>query len=103
MIEQFVAQPWRLPRLLGVLPALLGYPLGLADRGTLKAALARAAFGGLTREAIQERCARYLQKVIPARLFPQALAAIASHRARGDRLILLSASPAERTNKLPLL
>jgi HAD superfamily phosphoserine phosphatase-like hydrolase len=93
VIEQFVAQPWRLPRLLGVLLALLGYFLGLADRGTLKATVARAAFGGLTRDAIQQRSARYLEKVIPARLYPQALAAIASHRASGDRLILLSASP----------
>ena len=44
-------RPWRAPRLVLALPALLAYPLGLADRGQLKGALIRAALGGLQRTA----------------------------------------------------
>lgn len=89
----FLAKPWRLPRLLAAVPALLGYPLGLVDRGGLKACLARAGCGGLHRVEVARLAAAYATRVVPSRLFPAALDAIAAHRAAGDILILLSASP----------
>ncbi len=93
MAAQFTRAPWRLPRLLRALPALLGYPVGLAGRGELKAALARAAFGGLSRFAIATLAAHYVEQLRARQLFSQALQAIASHRAAGDYLVLMSASP----------
>ena len=93
MIGLFLRRPWRLPRLLLALPALAGYPLKLSDRGRLKAALARAAFGGFTRDDLQQLTARYVAQVRTHGVFPEALAAIAGHRAAGDVLVLMSASP----------
>ena len=93
MVHQLRARPWRLLRLLLALPALLGYPLGLTGRGGLKAAFARVACGGLTRAQVAADVARYLERVFAAELFPGALAAVAAHRAAGDYLVLLSASP----------
>jgi phosphatidylglycerophosphatase C len=71
--------PWRLPRLLLMLPALLAYACRLLDRGGLKSLLVRATFGGLPRQAVEAWTARWL---------PGAAA-----RARGATLVLLSASP----------
>ena len=93
MIGLFLRRPWRLPRLLLALPALAGYPLKLSDRGRLKAALARAAFGGLRRDDLQQLASRYVAQVRAHGVFPDALAAIAAHRAAGDVLVLMSASP----------
>lgn len=86
-------RPWRLPRLLLALPAALGYPLGLVDRGGLKAAMIRAGFGGLTRAELADWAERYVPRVIATGLHAQALAAIEAHRRSGDALVLMSASP----------
>jgi phosphatidylglycerophosphatase C len=67
--------------------------LKLSDRGRLKAALARAAFGGLARTDIDRLAADYVVRVQAQGVFPEALAAIAAHRAAGDHLVLMSASP----------
>lgn len=93
MTRLFLKQPWRLPRLLLVLPALAGLPLGVCGRGELKAALARAAFGGLTRAQVTDLVTEYVARIVPRRLFPAALEAVAAHRAAGDYLVLMSASP----------
>jgi len=89
----FLHRPWRLPRLLRVLPAFAGFFLGLTGRGELKAAIARAAFGGLARPDISQWVATYVSRVVPQALFGAALQAIAAHRAAGDYLVLMSASP----------
>jgi phosphatidylglycerophosphatase C len=85
--------PWRLPRLLLALPAVLGFPLGVVGRGPLKAALIRAGFGDLSRSQISDWAERYVPRVIATGLFAQALAAIDAHRRDGDALVLMSASP----------
>ena len=85
--------PWRLPRLLLLLPALLAYALQLIDRGGLKSALVRAALGGLERGAIGKWNARWLPALLAHGLYAEALAAMAAARARGATLVLLSASP----------
>ena len=53
----------------------------------------RVLLGGLPRSAVDHWTAGYVQQVVPGRLFAAALSAIAAHRASGDRLVLLSASP----------
>jgi phosphatidylglycerophosphatase C len=93
VIGFLLRRPWRLPRLLLALPTLIGYPLALTDRGLLKAAIARAAFGGLSRAAIAAWTNRYVERVVPQGLFAAALQAVAAHRANGDHLVLMSASP----------
>jgi phosphatidylglycerophosphatase C len=86
------ARPWRLPALLLVLPALLGSALGLVDRGELKSAFIRATLGGCRRKDLERWTAKFLERLIPRGLFPQAVAAIAAHARAGDHLVLLSAS-----------
>ena len=86
-------RPWRAPALLLVLPALLGYALGSIDRGGLKSAFIRATLGGCRRSALESWTATFIDRLIPAGLFPQALEAIQAHARAGDHLVLMSASP----------
>jgi phosphatidylglycerophosphatase C len=62
------------------------------DRGRLKSGLIRAVLGGLSREAIAALTRSYLDARLARLVRPDALAAVARHRARGDWLVLLSAS-----------
>jgi phosphatidylglycerophosphatase C len=62
------------------------------DRGALKGALIRAVLGGAERTAIERWAERFVSALVRDRLHPDALAAIAAHRERGDRLLLMSAS-----------
>ena len=103
MVGLLLKRPWRLPRLLFFLPALAGYFLGMTGRGALKAALAQAAFGGLPRADIEQLSTAYVAAVRTQGLFPAALEAIAAHRAVGDHLVLMSASPDLYIPKLGLL
>jgi phosphatidylglycerophosphatase C len=84
--------PWRLPRLLQAVPAMVRFPID-RDHGALKGALIHAALGGLARAHLEAWSARFVQRLLAGGLYAEALAAIAQHRARGDRLVLMSASP----------
>lgn len=88
-----IRRPWRVPRLLLAVPACLGFFLQLVGRGPLKSALIQAAFGGVTRAELQRWNQHYIPRLLADGLFAQALQAIAAHRAAGDTLILMSASP----------
>jgi phosphatidylglycerophosphatase C len=79
----------RLPR---VLPGLLAFAFGRADRGALKSALIRATLGGHSRAAIDAWTAQFVGSP-PRRVFRDALQRIEQHRAAGDALVLMSASP----------
>jgi len=83
--------PWRLVRLVPAMLAPVGYLLN-RDRGALKGAAIRCILGGLRREQIDRWTERFVRQLLPAGLFAEALAAIARHRERGDRLLLMSAS-----------
>ncbi|HVS75290.1 MAG TPA: HAD-IB family hydrolase [Steroidobacteraceae bacterium] len=85
-------RPWRLPALLLVLPALLGYAARLVDRGGLKSAFIRAALGGCRREDIERWTALFVDRLVARGLFAQAVAAVRAHAQAGDHLVLLSAS-----------
>jgi len=86
-------RPWRLFRLAMVLPTLLRFALGAADRGELKGSLIHWTLGGSSRQEIDAWTARFVPHLIAHGLFHDALEHIARHRSNGDVLVLMSASP----------
>lgn len=84
-------RPWRLARLPLALAGVLHYALD-RDRGALKGALLHALLGGLRREALAGPAARFAAHVARSGIRREARDALALHRGRGDRLILMSAS-----------
>ena len=92
-VAHYLAQrPWRLARLLRVLPAACVYVFGGRDRGRLKSALLRHTLAGEPRTSIEAGNAHYLPRVIARELFAQAVASIERHQGNGDTLVLMSAS-----------
>jgi len=85
-------RPWRLPRLMGVLPTLLRFARGKADHGELKGELLRCALGGLTRRVIDAHTARFVPRLLARGVFADARRAIDAHRSQQDYLVLMSAS-----------
>jgi phosphatidylglycerophosphatase C len=79
---------WRLPW------ALTRYATGGRDRGLLKSRVIRMVMEGASRAGV-DRCADAFADALTRRhlLRPAALAALEEHRAAGDHLVLLSASP----------
>ncbi len=86
-------RPWRWLRVLLVAPSLAAYALGRIDRGVLKAKLLEATLRGYGRAELTAWTAQFVPKLVERGLRPDALRAIEAHRRRGDRLVLLSASP----------
>ncbi len=84
-------RPWRLARVLLVLPAAVGFVFN-RDRGALKGALIHALLGGVQRASLSRWAERFVAELLSDGLYAEALAAIAMHRARGDRLLMMSAS-----------
>jgi phosphatidylglycerophosphatase C len=62
------------------------------DRGRIKSRLIRALLGNLDRDAVASLTKAFLDRRLAGLTRPAALAALARHRARGDWLVLLSAS-----------
>jgi len=86
--------PLRLLRLWRFAIALLEYALGGRDRGRLKSRAIRAVMGGVRRAPLDAYAEAFVLALGPHhRFLPGALAAIEAHRAAGDHLVLLSASP----------
>jgi phosphatidylglycerophosphatase C len=78
---------WRLA------PALFAFVL-TRDRGKLKSRVIRSIMGGADRASIEAWSEHFVAALVLRRgLRPQAMAAVEAHRAAGDRLVLLSASP----------
>jgi phosphatidylglycerophosphatase C len=75
-----------------VLPALLRFAVD-RDRGALKGALLRTTMCGVTRIEVEAWTASFVPHLLACGLHEQALRAIEAHRERGERLVLLSASP----------
>lgn len=85
--------PKRLLGLWRLAPAISGFMLN-RDRGRLKSRVIRMVMGGDTRLSIDACAETFVRTMRPRRLFrPAALAVLEAHRAAGDRLVLLSASP----------
>lgn len=85
-------RPLRVLRLWPLPWALARYAV-FRDRGVLKESLIRYVLGGLDRREIAAHVERFLDDLWPRGLRPGALETIERHRAAGDHLVLLSASP----------
>lgn len=85
-------RPWRVLRLWPLPWAVARFVL-VRDRGVLKESLIRYVAGGLGRTEVAAYVDEFLDALWRRGLRPGALATIERHRAAGDRLILLSASP----------
>lgn len=87
-------RPARWVRLLGLPAALLQYGLFAPDRGRLKSQVIRLLMSGETRPEVEAWADRYVAQLKQQRSFrAAALAVVEQHRAAGDHLVLLSASP----------
>lgn len=84
-------RPWRLPRLLLALPAAVKFAFN-RDRGIFKGAVLHATIGGAKRATVERWAERFVAALLHQGLYAEALSAIAMHRTRGDRLLLMSAS-----------
>jgi phosphatidylglycerophosphatase C len=93
VIGLLARRPWRWLRLVKVAPALAAYLLGRIDRGVLKAQLLEKTLRGYRRAELEAWTAHFVPALLRRGLRPDALRAIEAHRRRGDRLVLLSASP----------
>ena len=86
--------PARLIRFWRLAPALVEYAARGRDRGRLKSRIIRAVMGGDCRAQIDAWADTFVRTLGPRHAFrPGALAALEAHRAAGDHLVLLSASP----------
>jgi phosphatidylglycerophosphatase C len=87
-----VRKPLRIFRC-GLLPfyALI-HLLGLRGNSWLKQKFLARCCGGVSRQALADYSARFATRIVREGLLPDAVAAIEFHRARGDRLMLISAS-----------
>ncbi len=83
--------PWRAISLWR-LPAALGAYAVNRDRGLLKSRVIRIIMGGASRTQVDAWSDAFVGRLRP-RLRPVAVAIVEAHRAAGDRLVLLSASP----------
>ena len=84
-------RPWRLARAPLALPAAVSFLLD-RDRGAMKGAVIHALLGGARRASLSRWAERYVANLLSGGLYAEALAAIAMHRTRADRLLLMSAS-----------
>ncbi|MFI4914313.1 MAG: HAD-IB family hydrolase [Steroidobacterales bacterium] len=84
--------PTRLPSMLAVAPALLRFVVD-RDRGRFKGSVIHAAMGGCARAQLDAWADEFVPRLLRGGLHREALLQIEQHRSRGDRLVLLSASP----------
>jgi phosphatidylglycerophosphatase C len=91
VLRWLARRPWRLLRLLGVVPGLLRFAVD-RDRGALKQALLRATLRGVDRAELAAHCERFVTDTIARGCFAEALATVRRHREAGHVLVLMSAS-----------
>jgi HAD superfamily hydrolase (TIGR01490 family) len=92
VLGYLLRHPWRVPLLVGVLPAAVRFVCGRADHGAVKSAVIRASLGGERRAKLSAWTERYVRRLLAAGVLGDALERIRYHRTHGDQLVLLSAS-----------
>lgn len=85
--------PVRALRLPAVLVPLLGYGCRVLDRGALKGAILHLLLSGLDRRRLEPFAEAFAHDVLARGLHAEAREVLAGHRAAGDHLVLMSASP----------
>jgi phosphatidylglycerophosphatase C len=85
--------PLRLPRLLAMPWHVLRYVFVHRDHGELKQAFIVTTLAGASRDEIARWNRRFVARLLDRGMHPEALERLAMHRARGDYLVLMSASP----------
>jgi phosphatidylglycerophosphatase C len=94
LVGYALQHPSRLLRLWRLPAVFIRYLTAHRDRGLLKARLISAVMGGDSRSRVDAWAEAFVASLKRRRAFrPLALAALEAHRAAGDRLVLLSASP----------
>lgn len=73
-------------------PVLAAYKLGLMGNARAKTLVLAHFFKGLSRAEFRARGAAFAAQVLPGLIRPKALARIREHQARGDRVLVVSAS-----------
>ena len=91
VLRWLARRPWRLLRLLGVLPGVVRFAFD-RDRGALKQSLLRATLRGVPRAELAAHCEHFVTDTIARGCFGEALATIRRHREAGHILVLMSAS-----------
>lgn len=84
-------RPWRLPSLLLIVPLAVRFAID-RDRGRFKGSLIRWTLGGLAPTELEACAGRFVARLLRRGVFGEALQAVSAHRARGERLVLMSAS-----------
>ena len=84
-------RPWRLLRLLKVIPATVRFVFD-HDRAALKESLLRATLRGTPRDELHAASVAFVTDTIAKRCFTDALATIRRHHGAGHYLVLMSAS-----------
>jgi phosphatidylglycerophosphatase C len=91
VLRWLARRPWRLARLLLVLPAALRFVFD-RDRAALKQSLLRATMRGTPRAALAEFSRAFVRDKIANGSFHDALSTVRRHREAGHHLVLMSAS-----------
>jgi phosphatidylglycerophosphatase C len=73
-------------------PQILGYQLGFVAASPMRERAARVTFRGRLENDVRALGADYAERVIPGVVRPHALERIGWHKARGDRVVVVSAS-----------
>jgi phosphatidylglycerophosphatase C len=73
-------------------PLIAGYRAGAVSDRTMRRLMSRLGFWGDDVGRLRRLGERYAEEVLPALIRPMALERIAWHRARGDRVVVVSAS-----------
>jgi HAD superfamily hydrolase (TIGR01490 family) len=87
-----LAIPRRRVQFGGVLlaPLIIGYKLGVVSGSLLRAAIVRLGFTGVCLQSYRDHGLDFARSVLPGVIRPEAAERIAWHRARGDRVIVVS-------------
>lgn len=85
------ASTWRV-RLGGLLlaPLVLAYRAGAVPGTTVRAAIVRLAFSGMTRDAFEAKAGAFAAERFPTLLRPAMVARLRAHREAGDQVIVVS-------------
>jgi HAD superfamily hydrolase (TIGR01490 family) len=87
------ASPFKAPVLFAkISPWLLAYTLGFLSRKQMKQIALKAFFAGTPLEDLQKIARKFSLTKLTSKIKPESLKRIQWHQARGDRLILVSAS-----------